>query len=90
MTGYHPDYGFLESLGIAFGDDGYRTPVFDEATFESSPAGRVPGRHGVRRLSDEPLVHRERPLPRPQIVKHIAHKPAEAVRFDEVHWKTEE
>ena len=39
MTGYRPDYGFLETLGIAIADDLYRTPVFDEATFETSRRG---------------------------------------------------
>src|SRR5687768_10246215 len=29
MTGYRPDFGFLESLGITFADDECRTPVFD-------------------------------------------------------------
>ena len=27
MTGYHPDYGFLEALDIDIADDAYRTPV---------------------------------------------------------------
>jgi len=25
-----------------------------------------------------------------QIVRHIAHRPAEAIQFDQVHWKTAE
>src|SRR5215212_3680909 len=32
MTGYHPDYRFLEAIDIAIAGDAYRTPVFDEAT----------------------------------------------------------
>lgn len=36
MTGYQPDYPFLESLGLTFHDDELRTPVMDEATFESN------------------------------------------------------
>lgn len=39
MTGYQPDYGFLEKLGIGFNDDEQRTPVMDAATFESNLPG---------------------------------------------------
>jgi thioredoxin reductase (NADPH) len=38
MTGYHPDFGFLESLGVCFeGPD--RRPVCDPETLESNVAG---------------------------------------------------
>ena len=65
MTGYRPDYSFLESLGLTFADDGFRTPVFDETTFETARSGMYIAGHRVRRAADEPLVHRERPLSRP-------------------------
>jgi len=39
MTGYQPDYGFLEKLGIQFNDDEQRTPVMDAETFESNLPG---------------------------------------------------
>ncbi len=39
MTGYKPDFTFLESLGVLFHDDEYRTPVYDEHTNESSTPG---------------------------------------------------
>jgi thioredoxin reductase (NADPH) len=39
MTGYMPDYSFMEKIGISFHDDDYRTPVFNPDTLES----RVPG-----------------------------------------------
>lgn len=39
MTGYQPDYEFLESIGIEFYDDKNRTPVMDEETFESNLPG---------------------------------------------------
>ncbi len=39
MTGYKPDFTFLESLGVRFHDDEYRTPVYDEHTNESSTPG---------------------------------------------------
>lgn len=35
MTGYMPDYSFMEKMGITFHDDDYRTPVFDAYTLES-------------------------------------------------------
>lgn len=38
LTGYHPDFGFLERLGVRFeGDD--RTPAFDPKTLESNVPG---------------------------------------------------
>ena len=33
MTGYHPDFAFLERLGITFADDSSRTPIFDQNTW---------------------------------------------------------
>lgn len=39
MTGYQPDYEFLEKLGIEFQDDKDRTPVMNEETFESNLPG---------------------------------------------------
>lgn len=41
MTGYRPDYDFLERLGIAIRDDEARTPVHDEEgkTFETNRNG---------------------------------------------------
>lgn len=39
MTGYQPDYTFLEKIGIKFRDDKYRTPVYDHKTLESNIDG---------------------------------------------------
>ncbi|MBI1224422.1 MAG: YpdA family putative bacillithiol disulfide reductase [Bacteroidetes bacterium] len=39
MTGYQPDYGFLETLGIEFQADEARKPVMNEETFESNLTG---------------------------------------------------
>jgi len=36
MTGYQPPFEFMESIGITFNDDEYRTPVYDEETMESN------------------------------------------------------
>ena len=90
MTGYRPDYRFLEALGIAIADDAYRTPVFDEATFETSRpgiylAGTVCGGHHTSRWFIENGRFHAR-----QIVKHMTDGRAESIDFEAVHWKTEE
>jgi len=36
MTGYKPDYGLFERIGIAIQDDEYKTPQFDEKTLETN------------------------------------------------------
>jgi bacillithiol disulfide reductase len=90
MTGYHPDYGFLEHLGLTFADDGFRTPVYDEATFETTRpgvyvAGTVCGGYQTSRWFIENGRFHAR-----QIMKHIAGRRAEPIAFESVHWKTEE
>jgi thioredoxin reductase (NADPH) len=90
MTGYHPDYEFLEGLGIDIADDVYRTPVADAATFETSRAGlylagTVCGGYQTGRWFIENGRHHAR-----QIAKHIAHGWADRIPFDRIHWKTEE
>ena len=90
MTGYRPDYRFLEAVHIAIGDDVYRTPVFDEATFETSRpgiylAGTVcGGYHTSRWFIENGRFHAA------QIVKHVTQGRADTIDFDAVHWKTEE
>jgi thioredoxin reductase (NADPH) len=91
MTGYHPDYGFLEgALQIAIADDPHRTPVFDEATFETSRpgvylAGTVCGGYRTGRwFIENGRFHAQ------QIAKHIAHGTRDRVPFEQIHWKTEE
>lgn len=39
MTGYQPDFGFLEKAGITFHDDEFKTPMIDENTLESKCPG---------------------------------------------------
>ena len=39
MTGYQPDFAFLEKLGIQFNADEQRTPVMNPETFESNLPG---------------------------------------------------
>ncbi len=90
MTGYKPDFAFLERLGITFHDDGYRTPVFDEATFESARpgvflAGTVCGGLKTNRwFIENGRFHAQ------QIAKHLAGQRTEAIPFEAIHWKTEE
>lgn len=39
MTGYRPNFEFLEKLGIAFAGDEHRTPIHDPDTMETNRAG---------------------------------------------------
>jgi thioredoxin reductase (NADPH) len=90
MTGYRPDYAFLEALEIGIADDANRTPLVDEATFETTRAGIYlagtvcGGYHTSRWFIENGRFHAR------QIVKHITEGRAEAVAFDAMHWKTEE
>ena len=90
MTGYHPDYAFLEQLGVTFADDRWRTPIFDETTFETTRpglylAGTVCGGYQTNRwFIENGRFHAK------QIAAHIAQGRAEPVAFEGVHWKTEE
>jgi thioredoxin reductase (NADPH) len=36
MTGYQPPFEFMEGLGVKFGDDPFRTPLYNEETMESN------------------------------------------------------
>ncbi len=90
MTGYHPDFDFLERLGVTFADDRYRTPIFDEATFETARpglyiAGTVCGGYQTGRWFIENGRFHAR-----QIAAHVAGTQVAPVAFDAVHWKTEE
>ena len=90
MTGYRPDYGFLESLGIAWRDDAARTPVYDDTTFETNRpgvylAGTVCGGLHTGRWFIENGRHHAR-----QIASHIARGEAPEVDFEARHWKTAE
>lgn len=39
MTGYRPDFTFMKSMGITFGDDQYHTPIYNEDTNETNAKG---------------------------------------------------
>jgi len=90
MTGYHPDFTFLERLGITFATDPFRTPVYDESTFETTRpgiyiAGTVCGGYQTNRWFIENGRFHAR-----LIAAHIAGRRAEAIPFQAMHWKTEE
>jgi thioredoxin reductase (NADPH) len=90
MTGYRPDYAFLESLGIGFTDDACRTPIVDDATFQSTVpgiylAGTVCGGYCTSRWFIENGRFHAR-----QIARHVAGERTERIAFDAIHWKTAE
>lgn len=90
MTGYHPDYGFLERLAIGIADDEWRTPVLDAASFETTRpgvylAGTVCGGYQTGRWFIENGRHHAR-----LIAGHIARGRSEGIAFDRIHWKTSE
>ena len=39
MTGYQPDFGFLEKIGIEIGDDEYKTPIHNPDTMMTNVEG---------------------------------------------------
>ena len=39
MTGYQPNFSLLESLGVNFQDDKFKTPIYDPTTMESNQKG---------------------------------------------------
>lgn len=90
MTGYRPDYSFLEALQIPVADDEHRTPIFDGATFETRRAGVYlagtvcGGLQTGRWFIENGRFHAR------QIIQHIVHGSAPAVPFDAIHWKTAE
>ena len=90
LTGYRPDYGFLETLGLAIGDDDARTPVYDDETFETSRAGMYlagticGGLRTGRWFIENGRFHAR------QIMTHIATGSVEAFDFAGQHWKTAE
>jgi thioredoxin reductase (NADPH) len=90
MTGYHPDFGLLERFGVTLADDRWRTPIFDETTFETSRpgvylAGTVCGGYQTGRwFIENGRFHAH------QIAEHVAGESVERIPFDQIHWKTQE
>ena len=90
LTGYRPDFGFLESLGLTFADDGYRTPVFDEATFETARPGLYVAGTVCGGLKTNKWFIENGRFHAQQIARHIAGERTAPIHFEAIHWKTEE
>jgi thioredoxin reductase (NADPH) len=90
MTGYQPDFSFLERLGMTFAADGARTPIFDPATFETTRAGVYiagtvcGGMNTGRWFIENGRFHAR------QIVAHVTGQHAPSAVTAPGHWKTEE
>jgi bacillithiol disulfide reductase len=90
MTGYRPDFDLLHRFGVTFAEDGWRTPLYDETTFETARrgmyiAGTVCGGTQTGRWFIENGRFHAR-----QIAEHMAGAAVERIPFDEIHWKTQE
>ena len=90
MTGYRPDYAFLEGLGIEIGTDEDRTPRHDPETFETNRpgmylAGTVCG--GLR--TSRWFIENGR-FHAGQIMGHISCGSVEALELQDRIWKTAE
>ena len=90
MTGYHPDFERLHRFGVTFADDRWRTPIYDESTFETARpgiyiAGTVCGGYQTGRWFIENGRFHAR-----QIAEHMAGGASERIAYDAIHWKTAE
>jgi thioredoxin reductase (NADPH) len=90
MTGYRPDFEFLERLGITFANDEFRTPVFDEATFETARRGMYLAGTVCGGLKTNRWFIENGRFHAAQIAKHMAGEQTDTIRFDAMHWKTAE
>lgn len=90
MTGYRPDFPFLDRLGVACAETPQRTPIYDETSFETSRpgiyiAGTVCGGYDTGRwFIENGRFHAQ------QIARHIAQGHVDPIRLDAMHWKTAE
>ncbi len=88
MTGYRPDYAFLKALGIATRNDVYRTPVYDEASFETNRAGMYLAGTVCGGLKTSRWFIENGRFHAAQIVKHIETGKVTPLRLAERYWKT--
>lgn len=71
MTGYEPSFSFLEKAGVAFQNDAFSTPIYDEVTMESNVEGLYlagvvcGGLNTSKWFIENSIVHAE------QIAEHI-------------------
>ena len=90
MTGYRPDFAFLDALSVTCDNTPQRTPVYDATSFETARpgiyiAGTVCGGYDTGRwFIENGRFHAQ------QIAKHIARGRVDPVQFEGVHWKTAE
>ena len=90
MTGYHPDFDLLHRFGVTFAEDRWRTPIYDESTFETARrgvyiAGTVCGGYQTGRWFIENGRFHAR-----QIAEHLSGGASERIPYDTIHWKTTE
>ena len=90
MTGYRPDYAFLQTLGIHTKDDVFQTPVYHSETFETNRpglyiAGTVCG--GLR--TSRWFIENGR-FHAVQIMRHIATGTVNPLHLEQQTWKTSE
>lgn len=90
LTGYRPDYPFLERLGLGTEEDDARTPIFDPTSFETDRpgvylAGTVCGGLRTGRWFIENGRHHAE-----QIARHVAEGEAPPIDLSSRHWKTAE
>ena len=90
MTGYRPDFDFLEKIGIGFRDDPYRTLFHDPETFETNRpgiyvAGTVCGGMKTNRwFIENGRFHAM------QIIQHITTGQVNNLELHNQHWETQE
>jgi len=88
MTGYRPDYDFLNTLGIDLQDDPFLTPVHDPETFETNRAGMYMagtvcgGLRTSRWFIENGRFHAQ------QIMRHISKGSVSPLNLSERPWKT--
>ncbi len=90
MTGYRPDFAFLETLGVAMQDDVFQTPNHHAETFETNRsgiyiAGTVCG--GLR--TSRWFIENGR-FHAAQIIRHITTGSVQSLHLGQRQWKTEE
>lgn len=90
LTGYRPDYTFLGRLGIAFREDGARTPEHDEQTFETNRPGLYVAGTVCGGLNTSRWFIENGRFHAAQIMAHIARGEAPDVELTDRHWKTAE
>ena len=65
LTGYHPDFSFIERLGVTLDEENDRCPVCDPCDARKQRPGNLSRRSRRRRGANQRNFYRERPLPRP-------------------------